>query len=994
MADTIIYLIILVLIPYIICDINIHVIPHTHLDPGWLNTPEEYYFNERIEDIFDTMLNSLTSDNKKTFVINELFYFFKWYNNKDKKTQLKMKKLITEKRVEFVSGGYVVNDEATPLYYNIMDQIRIGHQYLQEEFGIIPKTGWYIDSFGHSAANAHILSKLNYENLVLGRLHYDYLNLLKDNKNIEFNWAPFSNRTILTHILPLHYGFRLFQEDLGKWDSEFDSIIEAICTDLFNNLKESSRGLRHNNIMFLYGDDFEFKDISLFSNIDKLIDLIKKPETQEKIKRILETTETINFFYSTPEKYFNSMKNDLKKKGNNLETFKNIDFYPLKTDCFWTGFFTSRPYLKGYIRKASNIFFIISKYFSLNRLTNQNLFQYNEEDNNNNNSSSNLDSFRKIVGLTQHHDAITGTCRQYVSMDYIKSLKFYIDLFEEILKKDLEENLNIEISNICYSHYLVDQDQEHCSKQFLISKDTSRDKIKIGLLNPQISSSSSNGNKILINIEIIDSNSFYVIEGVESQFFCLNENNLKNKELFKYKNRCFLSFFYKFKKGEEIAYILLNKITKGKKSNKYYILNDIKDKEKIELIKKKDNIQSLIFHPKEFEFNLEYNNNNKINKINFSYYDGMYYVNADNCKDGAYQFSPYNKYPEKVQIDYKNSFYFKSNLGITFVTRNTYTSFTFFTIFYDPFFIKVDHIFDSVEESYFLNRFSFGYSFVLKTDINNMKEDKKPIFYTDSNGIETIQRKIDSFPYKETANVFVGGNFYPVTSYISIKDENNNNEDKNIVTVFNDRPQAGTGYLPGSIILIMQRMSYGTDEKGLDETMYEQESMKSHDFRTTHFIAFGLDNEQKKFDLINFIYEYFNSASLFFKIEKENNLQKQIDEKNKPIIDIFNHNIKTSPDIRSSYQLINNNLIIGEYFRYNNELYNTNKIDENNFGNVSVDFPEGVKFKLFYDETGINYNVKFNNNNINSFPKLINTKKQSFKIEKNGFLYIYFYFKD
>ena len=115
MVEIINYLIILVLIPYIISDINIHVIPHTHLDPGWLNTPEEYYYNERIEDIFNTMLYTLLVDREKTFVINELFYFLKWYNSKDKKSQSNIKKLIKQKRVEFVSGGYVVNDEATPL---------------------------------------------------------------------------------------------------------------------------------------------------------------------------------------------------------------------------------------------------------------------------------------------------------------------------------------------------------------------------------------------------------------------------------------------------------------------------------------------------------------------------------------------------------------------------------------------------------------------------------------------------------------------------------------------------------------------------------------------------------------------------------------------------------------------------------------------------------------------------------------------------------------
>ena len=91
-----------------------------------------------------------------------------------------------------------------------------------------------------------------------------------------------------------------------------------------------------------------------------------------------------------------------------FKSFTNFDFFPLKTDCFWTGFFTSRPYLKGYIRKASNIFYFMSKYFVMNTLTKQN--RYSNDTTLMTNLFQNLNFFREMVSLTQHHDAITGTC--------------------------------------------------------------------------------------------------------------------------------------------------------------------------------------------------------------------------------------------------------------------------------------------------------------------------------------------------------------------------------------------------------------------------------------------------------------------------------------------------------------------------------------------------------------------------------------------------------
>ena len=998
------------LISQIICDINIHIIPHTHLDPGWIMTAEEYYNMESIVDIFNTITNELYNDSAKikTFVINELYYFKTWYEGTNPENTIKIKELINEKRLEFVSGGFVVNDEATPYYKDIIEQIRVGHQFILEEFGITPKTAWYIDSFGHSAGNAYLTTQFNYENLVLGRMHLDYLDLLKKKNSTEFYWQPFdkniSTQKIFTHILPIHYGFRSYLKELGNSHEIFIGSVKEYLLQLFEKLKESYIGLKHKNIMFLFGDDFQFKDKNLFSNLDSLINAFNNSDqsTKKKIHQIFGTDEKINFFYSTPERYFEYAKRELKENGKNLETLENLDFYPLKTDCFWTGYFTSRPYLKGYIKKASNAYYALSKYIATRRLINEVIY-VNQE----NNTMPNLNLFREVVSLNQHHDAITGTCKQYVSDDYISGMEKIIAKVENNFKENIEDRLKIKIGSVCYNNFLVDQ--KLCSSEFMIASNIKgKDKIKIGLYNPLIAGSSK-PIKLLINIEIFDSFTYYEIEGIKSDFFCVNEYNIKNDDYFRYKNKCFLNFFYEFKKEKQLSFITIKKLSKYKKSNKYYSLNNIKNETNIELIQNKANIKSLFFNPENFEFYIEYYNEfEKITKLNFTYYDGMYYVNADQCMDGAYQFSPYHKYPEKIELDYENSIYFIGNLGVTFITRNLDASFTFFTIFYNPFFAKVEHFFDNVEEDYFLNKYSFGYSFVLKTNINNLNEDKKPIFYTDTNGLEMMKREIDKFNYNETADISIGANFYPVSSAISIKEENNK-DNNNIVTVFSDRPQAGTSMLPGSIILVIQRMSYGNDNKGMPENLWENQSMNSTHFKTTHFILFGLNiykeknkksNMAKKTDLLNFIYNYFNTGIFMFKVEKEGKKFKEKISKNNGLVNkMFENNIKISPDIRASYQVIHKNLIIGEYFRYNNYYFNINQTEivnqneELTYGSVSLNFQKETHFKIFYDKTGINYSR--NETNIlyeGQKEKLITPKNENFKLNYNEFLFIYFYF--
>ena len=980
-------IIIYLIINMILCDINIHIIPHTHLDPGWLKTPEEYYQEESVGLIFSTVLTSLINNSDRTFIINEIYYFKIWYQSLSNADKERVQKLVKQKRLEFVFCGYVVNDEANPLYYDIIDNIRIGHQFLLEEFGIIPKSAFFLDSFGHNGGNAHIISQMGFDSLVLGRMHHDYLDLMKKNKLLEFNWDMFgngnSNKPIFTHVMALHYGYTQFLEEL-------ENNIQTVMPQFIAKIQNIYQGIKHNNILFLFGDDFKYTNENLFKNIDILKSQFES--RQGEARRYFQTGERINVFYSTPEKYFQYVKEELDKNKQSLDIVTHKDFYPLRTDCFWTGYFTSKPYLKGQIRKGSNAFYTFSKYFSFNKFINipNKEAVYND-----------LKELREVVALTQHHDAITGTCKQYVASDYIKRIQNQLSKIENDFKYHFEDYYKIKINSISYNNYITNE--KSYINDFIIEQ-KGKQSAKIGIYNPIMTNDTGDTNRLLINLEISKAEYNYEIEGIKSNFFCVDENSITNPDLFVYKNKCFINFFLEFKKGEEITFITLKKTSDKIKKEKYIKFNNKEEKD-IELIKDQTNIKSLTFNPKKFHFNIKYiNEDEETTEMQFSYYDGMYYVNAGTCSDGAYIFSPYNRYPDPISIQYENSFYIKGDIGITFVTRNLYSSFTIFTIFYEPFFAKVEHLFDNLENSYFLKRFSFAYNFVLKTNINNLDTRNKPIFYTDANGLEPMKRIVDTYDYEETTMPSTGGNFYPVTSFISIQDES---DTKNKITLFTDRPQGGSGYLPGSVSLTLQRKSYGTDNKGLTETMIEDESMKSNDFRTTHLIIFGnrinkninKDNKymEYKTSLLNLVYNYMNKATLLFEIkENDNNLDAKIKETNDLINNNINKYLTFSSDIRASYEIINENLIIGQYFRYNNYIFNSKELttdDNDNNGNIKLNFEKDSKFKIYWDKTGINYTLKekktFNEDILKQFKE---PKNQTISLKNNEFIFIYFYF--
>jgi hypothetical protein len=96
--------------------LNVHVVPHTHDDVGWLKTVEQYYFgwNETIQaasvqNILDTVVSSLLENESRTFTYVESKFFSMWWARQSDAIRDAVRYLIANQQLSFVNGGWCMH---------------------------------------------------------------------------------------------------------------------------------------------------------------------------------------------------------------------------------------------------------------------------------------------------------------------------------------------------------------------------------------------------------------------------------------------------------------------------------------------------------------------------------------------------------------------------------------------------------------------------------------------------------------------------------------------------------------------------------------------------------------------------------------------------------------------------------------------------------------------------------------------------------------------
>lgn len=436
-------------------EMNVYIIPFSHVDPGYGMTMEEYY-NSRTRSTLTNMVKKLDQYKDMTFQWAEVVFLDRWWKDIPEDVKERARELVKEGRLEIVLGGWVMPDEAITHYEPVIDQLIEGHQWVLDNLKVKPKNSWSNDPFGYSGTFPYIWKKSGIENMVILRIHQAIKATLMKNHSLEFNWNQLwsdkKSNDIFCHIMPYRgywigdvcgpYNQHICREFAFMRENPIDKVVfltdsnvgerARILYEQYRITAEIYRKQKKGSLFvpIFLGEDFSYvseKDYDLiYQSYTKLFNYMnQKKEWKTNIK------------FGTLNEYFTDMKRYYADDADKVFPTLAGDFFPYSDyqNDYWTGYYTTRPYLKRLSRilqrklKATDVFhsYAMATVTSPNTKLRQ--------------ISKKLQSARRELGMYLHHDGITGTSLPHVMMDFNSRLERALSTTSNAIKEVLAEIL-------------------------------------------------------------------------------------------------------------------------------------------------------------------------------------------------------------------------------------------------------------------------------------------------------------------------------------------------------------------------------------------------------------------------------------------------------------------------------------------------------------------------------------------------------------------------
>uniref|UniRef100_A0A2M3ZE22 Alpha-mannosidase n=1 Tax=Anopheles braziliensis TaxID=58242 RepID=A0A2M3ZE22_9DIPT len=414
--------------------LHVFVVPHSHNDPGWIQTFDEYY-ERSTKAIFTNMLRHLDENPGMRFIWAEISYFAHWYDRLAAEQKDTVKRLVKKGQLEFVTGGWVMADEANSHWYSVLLQLTEGQTWLKTRLNVTPISSWSIDPFGQSATMPYILKQSGFENLLIQRTHYIVKKNLALKKHLEFRWRQLwdtrGDTDLFTHMMPFYsydvphtcgpdpkvccqFDFKRLPNSgvTCPWHIPPREITDQNVAERANAIvdqwRKKSRLYRTRNVLIPLGDDFRYTTSNEWQaqrvNYERLFEYINN-----------EPSLNVEARFATLQDYFDAVRSSAK----GVQEFPSLtgDFF---TYCdvnqdYWSGYYTSRPFHK---RQDRILMHYVRSAEMLHAWSNWDSSATAEWAA----LAKRLEYARQQLSLFQHHDGITGTAKDHVVEDYAQRM--------------------------------------------------------------------------------------------------------------------------------------------------------------------------------------------------------------------------------------------------------------------------------------------------------------------------------------------------------------------------------------------------------------------------------------------------------------------------------------------------------------------------------------------------------------------------------------------
>ncbi|XP_076230579.1 alpha-Mannosidase class II b isoform X2 [Nomia melanderi] len=423
-------------------DFQVILVPHSHTDPGWLKTFEQY-FHSSTRSILNNMVSKLQQWPNMTFIWSEVSFLSLWWESAHPTKKMVVEKLVKDGRLEMTTGGWVMTDEATSHIYAMLDQLIEGHQWLKTNLDVVPESGWSVDPFGHGGTIPYLLKASGASGTVIQRIHYAWKQWFAKKQYGDFVWLQPWDQTgdadMLTHNQPfdiynikhscgphphvcLNFDFRKIRGEYTEYSVRAVEItpnnVKHMAELLLEQYSRTGSLFAHNVVLMPLGDDFRYDHAvewdQQYTNYKILMDYINSRREEYNAEIV----------FGTPKDYFQ----EIRKRVEAFPTlqgdfFVYSDIFSEGRPAYWSGYFTTRPYMKILDReleanlRSAEILYTIA--LNVAKQSDKDFMLYETY-------FEKLVKARRNLGLFQHHDAITGTSKSFVMKDYA------LKLFESI----------------------------------------------------------------------------------------------------------------------------------------------------------------------------------------------------------------------------------------------------------------------------------------------------------------------------------------------------------------------------------------------------------------------------------------------------------------------------------------------------------------------------------------------------------------------------------